>query len=73
MYQGMDEEPYFKWVHTLMKKYKGRPHFGKMNELDYEQLQQAYPQLLLFLEERQKVEPQGVFLTPYFKGLFQLT
>lgn len=56
-----------------MKKYKGRPHFGKMNELDYEQLQQAYPQLPLFLEERQKVDPQGVFLTPYFKELFQLT
>lgn len=73
MYQGMDEEPYFKWVHTLMKKYKGRPHFGKINDLDYEQLQQNYSQLPLFLEERQKADPQGVFLTPYFRELFQLT
>jgi FAD/FMN-containing dehydrogenase len=33
MYKGMDDGPYFKWIHRLMEKYNGRPHFGKMNDL----------------------------------------
>ncbi len=70
MYKGMDDGPYFKWVHQLMEKYGGRPHFGKMNDLTNDKLRSLYPNLERFMEIRAKFDPSNIFLSTYLKKLF---
>lgn len=70
MYKGMDDEPYFKWVHKLMERYGGRPHFGKMNALTYEKLKELYPSLDRFMDIRAMFDPNEVFMSEYMKQLF---
>lgn len=72
MYKGMNEAPYFRWIHTFMRKYNGRPHFGKMNELSWQHLNEQYPHLEIFLQQREQWDPHGIFLTPYFRDLLHL-
>ncbi|MFJ7953377.1 D-arabinono-1,4-lactone oxidase [Lysinibacillus sp. NPDC096418] len=72
MYKGMSEEPYFRWVHTMMKKYNGRPHWGKQNHLTAEYVREIYPNAEEFLAVRAKYDPDDVFLTNYLKKLFVL-
>ena len=69
MYKGMDDEPYFKWVHKLMEMYGGRPHFGKMNELTSGKLKRLYPNFSRFLEIRETYDPNNVFMSEYMKKL----
>ena len=70
MYKGMSEEPYFKWVHTLMMKYNGRPHWGKQNYLTAGYVRELYPNVEEFLAIRAQYDPDEVFLTNYLKKLF---
>jgi len=70
MYNRIDEGPYFKWVHNLMARYGGRPHFGKMNELTYEKMHEIYPNVEKFMAIRKKYDPNQVFMGPYFQALF---
>ncbi len=70
MYKGMDDGPYFKWVHKLMEKYGGRPHFGKMNDLTNDKMQRLYPDLDRFLDIREQCDPNGIFMTNYLKSIF---
>ncbi|MFJ7735738.1 D-arabinono-1,4-lactone oxidase [Lysinibacillus sp. NPDC097287] len=70
MYKGMSEEPYFKWVHTMMKKYNGRPHWGKQNHLSAGYVRELYPNVEEFLALRAQYDPDDVFMTNYLKKLF---
>lgn len=72
MYKGMQEEPYFKWVHTIMKKYKGRPHWGKLSHLTANYVYELYPDIEKFLAIRNQNDPDYVFLTGYLRKLFTL-
>ncbi|MBO0600177.1 FAD-binding protein [Sporosarcina sp. E16_3] len=72
MYKGMDAEPYFKWVHKLMEKYNGRPHFGKVNDLTNEKMRKLYPNLQRFMEIRQQYDPNRVFMTNYLQSIFRI-
>lgn len=72
MYKGMDDGPYFKWVHNMMSKYGGRPHFGKKNDLTQEKLQRLYPDLDRFLTIQEQCDSNGIFMTNYFKSIFSL-
>ncbi|QDP99063.1 FAD-binding protein [Lysinibacillus fusiformis] len=72
MYKGMSEEPYFKWVHTMMQKYQGRPHWGKQSHLTAEHVHELYPDIEKFLEIRAQYDPNGVFFTGYLKKIFVL-
>lgn len=73
MYKGMNDGPYFKWVHKLMEKYGGRPHFGKMNDLTSEKLQKLYPDVERFLEIRRQFDPDALFMSQYMKQLFTIS
>jgi len=70
MYKGMDNGPYFEWVHNLMAKYGGRPHFGKINNLTYDKVIKVYPNLNRFMEIREQNDPNQVFMSRYLKKLF---
>ena len=72
MYKGLPEEPYFEWVHTMMKKYKGRPHWGKQNHLTAKYVYELYPDIEKFLEIRSQYDPDHVFFTGYLRKLFTM-
>jgi FAD-linked oxidoreductase len=72
MYRGMPYNPYFEAIETIFKQYKGRPHFGKMNTCTYQDFQKLYPNWGKFVEIRQELDPNGVFLNPYLQKIFGL-
>lgn len=71
MYQGMDEGPYFQWVHELLERYGGRPHWGKVNRYNASNIDKIYPQAQKFNEIRKIHDPNNIFLTSYFKNIFE--
>ncbi|WP_042473103.1 D-arabinono-1,4-lactone oxidase [Bacillus ndiopicus] len=71
MYKGMDETPYFEWVRTLMKKYNGRPHWGKVNDYHAENIRDYYPNFDKFAAIREVHDPNNIFVTTYFRRIFQ--
>ncbi|MEO4052639.1 D-arabinono-1,4-lactone oxidase [Solibacillus sp. CAU 1738] len=71
MYKGMDETAYFEWVRTMMGKYGGRPHWGKINDYHASNIRSYYPQFEQFAKVRQKQDPHNIFLTSYFRHIFQ--
>lgn len=71
MYKGMPYKPYFEWVWNVMEKYNGRPHWGKMNQLTEEKVQELYPKWGSFLEERERYDPNRMYVNKYFRGLIK--
>jgi FAD/FMN-containing dehydrogenase len=69
-YVGMPWEAYFDAVQAICLNHGGRPHWGKMHSLKAAQLSRLYPRWDDFLALREKMDPAGVFLTPYLRGLF---
>jgi len=69
-YFAEDYGPYFKTVEPILRKYHGRPHWGKLNTLQRSDFRQLYPRWDDFAEVRRTVDPQGRFLNPYLRGLF---
>jgi FAD-linked oxidoreductase len=71
-YRGMPHERYFDGVQAICLKYGGRPHWGKVHSLNGRQLSKLYPRWDDFLALRERMDPQGLFLTPYLRALFGL-
>ena len=65
-----DHEPLFKTIEPILRKYEGRPHWGKLNTLDREQLRALYPRWDDFAVVRNKLDPEGRFLNDYLRNLF---
>jgi FAD-linked oxidoreductase len=65
-----DYKPYFKTIEPILRKYGGRPHWGKLNTLGREDFRKLYPRWDDFATVRKEIDPQGRFLNPYLKGLF---
>jgi FAD-linked oxidoreductase len=65
-----DYRPYFKTVEPILRKYHGRPHWGKLNTLQGSDFRQLYPRWDDFVELRRLLDPKGRFLNPYLKELF---
>lgn len=71
MYKGMEESEYFAWVRSIMQKYNGRPHWGKINEYDEKNIRNYYPQFNEFARIREIQDPHNIFLTTYFRHIFE--
>lgn len=69
-YVGMPFEGYFDAVQAICLNHGGRPHWGKVHALKAAQLARLYPHWDDFLALRERMDPAGVFLTPYLRGLF---
>ena len=69
-YRGMPFEGYFDAVQAICLNHGGRPHWGKVHSLKAARLATLYPRWDDFLALREKMDPQGRFLTPYLRGLF---
>ncbi|WHI47087.1 D-arabinono-1,4-lactone oxidase [Microbulbifer sp. JMSA004] len=65
-----DHLPLFQAIEPIMRKYGGRPHWGKLNKLQGSDFAELYPQWQDFLEVRRELDPSGKFLNPYLKTLF---
>ena len=72
MYKGMPYEKYFFEMERIMKKYNGRPHWGKMHNRNPQELHELYPKLAGFLSIRKELDPHGMFLNDYLTGLFEI-
>lgn len=70
VYKGMDSEPLFNWLYDYMKKWQGRPHWGKVNKLSAEELHILYPELKRFLEIREQYDPDKVFMNSWLTEKF---
>jgi L-gulonolactone oxidase len=68
-YVGMPFERYFDAVQAICLNHGGRPHWGKVHSLKAAQLSRLYPRWDEFLALRERMDPAGVFLTPYLRGL----
>ncbi|MEP6502164.1 MAG: D-arabinono-1,4-lactone oxidase [Betaproteobacteria bacterium] len=71
-YRGMPFDKYFEAVQAICLNHGGRPHWGKVHSLTGTQLATLYPRWDDFMALREKMDPQGRFLTPYLRGLFGL-
>lgn len=70
MYKGMPYEEYFNDMEQIMKKYEGRPHWGKMHKRTNRDLQKLYPKFTEFQKIRNELDPNGIFLNDYLADLF---
>ncbi|MFA0812362.1 D-arabinono-1,4-lactone oxidase [Microbulbifer epialgicus] len=64
-----DHEPLFRALEPIMRKYGGRPHWGKLNTLGREDFVSLYPHWQDFIEVRRDLDPKGKFLNSYLKRL----
>jgi L-gulonolactone oxidase len=70
MYKGMEFEPYFRDVASIMADYDGRPHWGKMHYLRANELSALYPRWNDFLKARDRLDPQRTFANDYTRQVF---
>ena len=65
-----DHTPLFEAVEPILKRYGGRPHWGKLNTLTEADFEALYPKWQAFSEVREALDPNGRFLNPYLARLF---
>ena len=70
MLKGMPWKKYFEGCETIFRKHNGRPHWGKRHTLKAHEFAILYPKWQDFQGIRKKLDPEGIFLTPYLKELF---
>lgn len=66
---GLPFERYFKAIEPIFLEYGGRPHWGKKHYQKADNLKTLYPNWSSFHEVRERLDPDGVFLTPYLQEL----
>jgi FAD/FMN-containing dehydrogenase len=62
---GMPYREYFAAFASIVGQVGGRPHWGKMHDLDAATLRGRYPHFDDFLQVRKEVDPAGVFTNAY--------
>jgi L-gulono-1,4-lactone dehydrogenase len=67
VYRGTPYDQYFQGVEQIMNDYGGRPHWGKMHFQSAETLAPRYPLWDDFQAVRARLDPAGVFATPYIE------
>jgi len=64
-----DDEPYFRACEEIFLDFDGKPHWGKVNYLDRDQLAAKHPRWDDWWRVRDQVDPQGTFLNDYLQSL----
>ncbi|WP_341718721.1 D-arabinono-1,4-lactone oxidase [Micromonospora sp. FIMYZ51] len=62
-------EDYFRDMESVFRHYGGRPHWGKKHWLTARELRPLLPRWDDFQAVRRRLDPDGVFLTPYLARL----
>ncbi|TNH30967.1 FAD-binding protein [Micromonospora orduensis] len=66
-------EEYFRDMETVFRQYGGRPHWGKKHWLTARDLRPLYPRWDDFQAVRRRLDPDGVFRSPYLTRLLEET
>ena len=69
-YHKQDYRPLFAVAEPILRRYGGRPHWGKLHTVDGADLHNLYPDLTRFLRLRSELDPRGKFLNPHLRQLF---
>ncbi|OBG47655.1 FAD-linked oxidoreductase [Mycolicibacterium fortuitum] len=64
-----DPAEYFGAVEQIMRRYDGRPHWGKMHNRTARDLRDSYPRFDDFLAARDHLDPQRVFANDYLRSV----
>ncbi|MFI1809069.1 D-arabinono-1,4-lactone oxidase [Streptomyces sp. NPDC020422] len=64
-YHRMPHERYFRACEEILGSFGGRPHWGKMHQLDAAALRPRYPRFDDFTAVRDEHDPTGVFANAY--------
>lgn len=64
-FTGMPYRDYFAGFASIVAEVAGRPHWGKMHDLDAAALAKLYPRFEEFRRVRREVDPGGVFTNAY--------
>lgn len=62
-----DPAEYFDAVEQIMTDFGGRPHWGKMHNLDASVLRERYPRFDDFVAVRDRLDPDRMFQNPYLE------
>lgn len=62
---------FFSHIEPIFRRAGGRPHWGKLHGLTHDDLTGLYPEFERFCHVRRAVDPEGRFLSPYLKTLFE--
>jgi len=65
VFRGTRYERYFDAVERLMGTVAGRPHWGKLHNLDATTLRERYPRFDDFVALRKTLDPEGLFRNAY--------
>lgn len=60
---------YFADIEGIFQDHGGRPHWAKIHSMKATDLAVRYPKWRDFLDLRARLDPDGVFLTPYLRAL----
>ena len=71
-YYKDDYEFMFRLIEPILRRYGGRPHWGKLNSLKGPDFAALYPKWKEFLGLRQTLDPQGRLLNDYLKSIFSV-
>nr|WP_324616604.1 D-arabinono-1,4-lactone oxidase [Ornithinimicrobium avium] len=66
-YHREDPADYFAAVRDVAMAHGGRPHWGKMHDLDHETLAGLYPRMGDFLALRDRLDPDRVLANAYLE------
>jgi len=72
-YYDLDYHNFFAEVEPIFWRYEGRPHWGKLHNLNSNQLSRLYPHWKEFLDVRAELDPAGRLLNGHLRTLFGLT
>lgn len=67
---GTEYWPYLRACDSLFAEFKGRPHWGKLHFMTPDRLERLFPRYQSFVEMRKRFDPQGTFLNPHTRALF---
>ncbi|MXV39062.1 FAD-binding protein [Flavobacteriaceae bacterium Ap0902] len=62
---------YFYDMQEIAKKYEVRPHWGKMHNLEAAHFEKVYPKWHDFMEIRERLDPDQIFVGPYMSRLIK--
>ncbi len=64
-----DHRDYFGQVEGVMRRYGGRPHWGKLHTCTAQELAADYPRWEEFLAMRERLDPERLFTNAYLDGV----
>jgi FAD/FMN-containing dehydrogenase len=69
-YHRVDTTRLFEATEAVLRRYEGRPHWGKRHTRSGSELAQLYPEYERFCALRKKLDPDGKFLNSYLAKMF---